>query len=318
MIYNPFASIPARSKSHVRGWAMHWAECLGVPVAGPIDRLTCSTLYIEHGVNFGGVLNLFGGVSEGLVDRLEELANYKGRLVSLDWTMPNYAHQLSRRLGQATCSPRLTPALLADLDARLKNSTTLTQQDLKSDVIAIGDSHSTAFAANGSSVIRTNGLTLHGALQKGHFVDQIGRLVHKPRRVTLVCGSIDIRHHIGRQSAPRQAVIDLCNNYSNVADFLESEYDIQVEIAAPVPVEWEKRKIPQTGFYKGTPFTGTLEDRQEWTDLFMDKMSHRCLIKPPGYWYSMDPEKYADTYMELNSSVHIAPPFYRRFDWGQL
>ena len=318
MIYNPFASIPVRPKSHVRGWAMHWAECLGVPIAAPTDLLVCPTLYIEHGVNFGGVLNLFGGVSDSLVDHLEELANYKGQLVSLDWPMPNYAHQLSKRLGQATCSTRLTSALLAKLDARLQASTVLTQQDLKRDVVAIGDSHSTAFAASGSSVIRTNGLTLHGALQKGHFVEQIGRLVHKPRRVTLVCGSIDIRHHIGRQSDPKQAVADLCNNYSDLADFLTDEFNLQVEIAAPVPVEWEKRKIPQTGFYKGTPFTGTLEDRREWTELFMGKMSQLCLIKPPDEWYSMDPEQYANTYMELNSSVHVAPPFYRRFDWGQL
>jgi hypothetical protein len=318
MIYNPFASIPVRPKSHVRGWAMHWSECLNVPVAGPTDPLTCPTLYIEHGVNFGGVLNLFGGVSEGLVDRLEELANYKGQLVSLDWPMPNYVHQLSRRLGQATCSTRLTPALLANLDARLKNSTTLTQRDLKSDVVAIGDSHSTAFAASGSGVIRINGLTLHGALQKGHFVEQIGRLVHKPRRVTLVCGSIDIRHHIGRQSNPKQAVIDLCNSYADVADFLADEFNLQVEIAAPVPIEWEKRKIPQTGFYKGTPFTGTVDQRRYWTELFMDTLSQQCLISPPSSWYSVDPEEYANIFMELNSSVHIAPPFYRRFDWGQL
>lgn len=318
MIYNPFASIPVRPKSHVRGWAMHWAECLGVPIAKPTDPLVCPTLYIEHGVNFGGVLNLFGGVSDSLVDKLEELANYKGQLVSLDWPMPNYTQQLSKRLGQATCSARLTTALLAKLDVRLQSSTVLAQQDLKSDVVAIGDSHSTAFAAAGSSVIRTNGLTLHGALQKGHFVEQIGRLVHKPRRVTLVCGSIDIRHHIGRQSDSKQAVIDLCNNYSNLADFLADEFDFQVEIAAPVPVEWEKRKIPQTGFYKGTPFSGSLDQRQYWTELFMDKMSKQCLIKPPDEWYSIDPEQYADTYMELNSSVHIAPPFYRRFDWGQL
>ena len=318
MIYNPFQNIPIRPKSHVRGWAMHWAECLGVPVAKPTDQLTCPTLYIEHGVNFGGVLNLFGGVSESLVDKLEELANYKGQLVSLDWPMPNYAHQLSKRLGQATCSTRLTSALLANLDARLQASTTLTQQDLKNDVVAIGDSHSTAFADSGSGVIRTNGLTLHGALQKGHFVEQIGRLVHKPRRVTLVCGSIDIRHHIGRQSAPKQAIIDLCSNYSDVANFLADEYDVQVEIAAPVPIEWEKRKIPQTGFYKGTPFSGTVDQRKCWTELFIDKMSQQCLISPPSSWYSVDPEEYANIFMELNSSVHIAPPFYRRFDWGQL
>jgi hypothetical protein len=74
----------------------------------------------------------------------------------------------------------------------------------------------------------------------------------------------------------------------------------------------------QTGFYKGTPFTGTVNQRQYWTDLFMDTLSQQCLISPPSSWYSVDPEEYANIFMELNSSVHIAPPFYRRFDWGQL
>jgi hypothetical protein len=275
-------------------------------------------LYIEHGVNFGGTLNLFGGVNDELVGRLVELEAYTGNLVSLDLPMPDYCGQLAKRLGQATCSPKLTTALLAALDARLKNSTTLTQYDLKNETVAIGDSHATAYADKSSAVIRTNGLTLHGALQKGVFIEQIGRLVNQPKRVTLVCGSIDIRHHIGRQSDPKHAVIDLCQNYSDSIQFIEQEYGIEVEVAAPVPIEWEGRKIPQTGFYKKTPFTGTLAQRQYWTKMFIDKMSTQGLISPPFNWYSMDPEQYANTYMELNSSVHIAPPFYRRFDWGQL
>jgi hypothetical protein len=319
MIYNPFTNIPKQPRSHVRGWALHWAECLGTTVAGLDSRLDDhSTIYIEHGVNFGGVLNLFGGVTGQLVDRLDELVNYKGNLVSLDWPMPNYAHQLSLRIGQATCSPRLTQTLLDALEERLTRSITLTQRDLSVDHVTIGDSHSTAFAPVQSSVLRTNGLTLHGALQKGHFIGQMGRLVHQPKRVTLACGSIDIRHHIGRQADPKQALLGLCGNYSDLADFLADEYGVEVEIATPVPVEWEGRKIPQTGFYKKEPFSGTQAQRREWTQMFIDKMCEHGLISPPQGWYSMDGKEYADTYMEPNSSVHIAPPFYRRNDWGQL
>ncbi len=320
MIYNPFASIPVRHKSHVRGWAMHWSECLKVQILRQDEPLDCPTLYLEHGVNFGGTLNLFGGVDIKLVDRLETLANYAGKLVSLDVPMPNYAEQLSKRIGQKTCSSRLTKDLLAALDARLKDSTTLTQADLKCGHVTIGDSHSTAFAPQGSSVLRTNGLTLHGALTKGHFIDELHRLDHQPKRVTLVAGSIDIRHHVGRQDQRGEALLDLLARYVDTARFIKSEYDIDVEVAAPVPVEWEGRKIPQTGFYKDTPFTGTLSQRQSWTQLFIDILINEDLmvVSPPVEWYTMDPEMYADTYMELSSSVHIAPTFYRRFDWGSI
>ena len=37
---------------------------------------------------------------------------------------------------------------------------------------------------------------------------------------------------------------------------------------------------------------------------------------PPKEWYTMDSEKYANTYMEHGSSFHVAPPYYRRNDWG--
>jgi len=317
MICNPFTSIPVNPKSHVRGWAMHWAECMNTSIASKdTDLSLCNELYWDHGVNFGGGLNLFGGVTDEIVDKIEQLINFNGNLFSLDLPMPNYAEQLEKRIGQATCSSRLTSALLANLDAKLKNSTTLTQHDLKAEVVAIGDSHSTAFAATKSTVIKTNGLTLYGALQKGHFVEQIGRLVHKPRRVTLVCGSIDIRHHIGRQGDPKQAITELCSRYCDLANFLAFEFDFEVEVASPVPIESEKRKIPQSGFYKGTPFTGNAEDRKEWTNLFIDLMSNHNLIMPPSEWYSIDGEEYAKKYMELSSSVHIAPTNYRRFNWG--
>jgi hypothetical protein len=48
----------------------------------------------------------------------------------------------------------------------------------------------------------------------------------------------------------------------------------------------------------------------------LNKKSNGRVVMPPEDWYSMDPEKYAKTYMENGSSVHIAPPYYRRNDWG--
>jgi hypothetical protein len=318
MIFNPFASIPVNEKSHVRGWAMHWAECMGTTIATKdTDLSSCSNLYWEHGVNFGGGLNLFGGVTDEIVDKIEQLVNFNGNLYSLDMPMPNYAEQLEKRIGQATCSPRLTPSLIAAFKQRLASSSPILQSQLGFVKVAVGDSHSTAFAPSKSMVLRTNGLTLHGALTKGEFVKQLLTCKKMPSKATLVAGSIDMRHHIGRQPDSGKAIEDLCERYCETIEFIKSELAILVEVAAPVPVEYEARRLPQTGYYKDTPFCGSMQSRREWTAYFMDLMSCEYkVVSPPADWYTMDGEEYAKKYMELSSSVHIAPINYRRFNWG--
>jgi len=319
MIFNPFASIPISEKSHVRGWAMHWAECMNTKIATKnTDLSSCSNLYWEHGVNFGGGLNLFGGVTDEIVDKIEQLVNFNGNLFSLDLPMPNYAEQLEKRIGQETCSLRLTKSLIDAFKLRLANSKTILQSQLGFVKVAIGDSHTTAFASPRSMVLRTNGLTLHGALTKGEFVKQLNTLKKMPSKATLVAGSIDIRHHIGRQPNSGKAIEDLCERYCEVIEFIKNEFEIAVEIAAPVPVEYEARRLPQTGYYKDKPFCGSIESRRDWTNYFIDLMScENKVVRPPEEWYSMDGEEYAKKYMELSSSVHIAPINYRRFNWGK-
>lgn len=319
MIFNPFASIPVNEKSHVRGWAMHWAECMNTTIAAKdTDLSSCNELFWEHGVNFGGGLNLFGGVTDEIVDKIEQLVNFNGDLYSLDLPMPNYAEQLTKRIGQSTCSTRLTESLLDAFKKKLATSQTLLQSQLGFTKVAIGDSHATAFAASRSMVLRTNGLTLHGALTKGEFVKQILACKKMPAKVTLVAGSIDIRHHIGRQPDSGKAIEDLCERYGEVIEYIKNELALTVEVAAPVPVEYEARRLPQTGYYKDKPFCGSMASRRDWTDYFIDLMyCESKVVCPPAEWYSMDGEEYAKKYMELSSSVHIAPINYRRFNWGR-
>jgi hypothetical protein len=282
------------------------------------DLSSCGELYWEHGVNFGGSLNLFGGVTDEVVDKIEQLVNFKGELISLDLPMPNYAEQLAKRIGQSTCSSRLTKSLLDAFKIRTDLSRTLLQSQLGFTKAAIGDSHSPAFAVSGSMVLRTNGLTLNGALERGHFVRQIKSCKKLPKKITLVAGSIDFRHHIGRQTDPTKSIEDLCERYCQIVSFIEEEFSISVEVAAPVPVEYEARRLPQTGYYKDRPFCGSMASRREWTNYFIDLMScENKVVGPPAEWYSMDGEEYAKQHMELGSSVHIAPNNYRRFNWGQ-
>jgi hypothetical protein len=196
----------------------------------------------------------------------------------------------------------------------------MTQSDLKRPNVTIGDSHSTAFADAGSAVLRTNGATLYGVIKSGSVIEQIDALGYEPERVTLVYGSIDIRHHIARQSDPEQALEQLVADYVKLVKQIKAEYMCEVDVAAPVPVEFEGRRIPKTGFYKDTAFAGSREDRLKWTLKFIEllKSAGIQVVCPPAEWYAMDPELYASTVMELSSSVHIAPMNYRRFDWGAM
>lgn len=316
-VFNPFTPVPANAKSHVRGWALHWAEMLGAVVVGKDDDLGEATaLYLDHGVNFGGGLNLFGGVTPDVIERLYQVVESGAKLVSLDMPMPNYVEQLRKRLGQATCDPRLE-ALLPALDKVFAKAETLTNADLVTHHVTIGDSHSTAFAPKGSPVLRTNGQTLFGALRDGLIEKEIG-LFYSLSSATLVFGSIDIRHHIGRQPDPMDAAVKLAKDYAELVKRLSGEHMIAIEVAAPMPAEFEGRKIPQTGFYKGTPFTGSAGERSAWTNLFIDilRQEGAKVVWPPRRWYHMDREEFAKTYMELGSSVHLAPPYYRRNNWG--
>jgi len=311
MIFNPFSLIPANPKSHVRGWAMVWAELLGE------DFVSTNNLYLDHGVNFGGNMNMFGGVTETIVDNLTDLLFSTAPLISLDIAMPNYAEQLEKRLGQATCHPALVH-LLPELKKRFNAANSVCMYDLGKTSVTIGDSHATAFSPTGSAVIRTNGQTLYGAIKDKFVQAQLDLLRVAPERVTIVLGSIDIRHHIGRQESSESALAKLCNDYSDMVKQIEDDYLVSVEVAAPVPVEFEDRRIPKTGFYKGTAFTGSQIQRSSWTEAFigmMKKQGHK-VIQPPKEWYQMDPKNYAESIMELSSSVHISPVHYRRYsDW---
>jgi len=131
--------------------------------------------------------------------------------------------------------------------------------------------------------------------------------------ITFCFGSIDIRHHLLRHDN-----VDL---KAMIKEYIKQakECTDNPKFAAPVPVEYEGRKLPKTGYYKGTPFYGSQSERKRITTEFIDILteeSNNNVVKPPSFWYDMDPEKYALNFMERNSSVHIAPPFYRRNDFG--
>ena len=308
VITNPISNIPKNPKSHTRGWAELWSEQLGASINNKCtpDILRADTVYIDHGANFGGTLNLFGGATKEVYDRINAVMACKN-IVSLDWDMPNYGEMLRKRIGNATTYNGINNDWCDKVSERISKIKSLKQTDLKTNSAIYGDSHTIAFSGKGDKVFRTDGKTLFGTLKKGFDLEG------EYDKITLCLGSIDIRHHILRH-----------HNFSlkyTIKEYVRqgNELGDDVWFCAPVPIEFEGRRIPKSGYFKKEPFYGSWQERWDLTNQFIEILHDEAkgkVVMPPKEWYTMDSEKYANTYMEHGSSFHVAPPYYRRNDWG--
>ena len=306
MITGTFSKIPKKKNSHGYGWARTWSENLGVGINHEGDFT--EVLYLDHGVNFGGSLNLFGGFTPDLERRINNFL--KARYVySLDIDMPDYGEMLKKRkdvVDKGWCDL---------VSAKCKSAKTLKSTDISElRWLTIGDSHTAAYAKDRSMVIKTNGLTLNGQIRTAfdYVTDHIQQCM--PSGVTMSFGNIDIRHHVCRLGVDIEGMLIAWKKYG---DSLEDR-GIIVEYATPWPIEHEERKLPKTGYYKDQPFWGTRDERinvlNKWISIMDDLGMKR--VEYPSEWLTMDGEKYAKDIMESVSSVHLSPECYRRKNWG--
>lgn len=317
VITNPINNIPVNVKSHVHGWTQVWRHQLDASINHKCTPavLIADTVYIDHGANFGGTLNLFGGATEEVFRKLNLIAQCKN-VVSLDWDMPDFGAMLKKRIGAKTTYPGITEAWCDALSSRFSTVQSLKQEDLNLPSITLGDSHSISFSDFGQRVLRNDGKTLFGSLKGGLL--EMFRGATPTETVHLSFGSIDIRHHILRHD--NFDLDDTISRYVDQGKEIEDKFGVKVKFAYPVPVEYEERRIPKTGYFKKTPFYGSWQERNDLTLRFIELLetkSSGSTVAPPAHWYTMDPEKYAKTYMEHGSSVHIAPPYYHRNSWGE-
>jgi len=318
VVTNPISNIPVNNRSHVFGWAELWAEQTNSSINHKCTPaiLNADKVYIDHGVNFGGTMNLFGGVTKEIYDKINLVASHDN-IVSLDHDMPDWGAMFKKRIGSKSTYEGITEKWCDMLSARLKNVPSLKQEDLEYDSISVGDSHTLAFSGPNHRVFRNDGKTLHGSLKNG--LVNLLRGVEPTGSVFISLGSIDIRHHLLRHD--NRDLKAMIQEYVKQGTEIEYKYEgVQVYYCYPVPVEYEERRLPKTGYYKGTPFFGTQQERAALTKEFIDILedeSGGMTIDPPSHWYTMDPQKYAETIMENNSSVHISPPYYYRKDWGE-
>ena len=260
---------------------------------------------MDHGVNFGKKLNLFGGFKEDWRYRFEQIVQAK-EVVSLDIDMPDYASMLEVRKDVGD------PKLIDSIREWQSKATTLRSIDLPFKHLTIGDSHAGAWAPYESCIVRTNGKTLNGQLTCDFsYVRDHLSLRPDLERLTLVFGNIDVRFHILRLNADWR---EMWKAYKAFGDSLSME----VEYALPWPIEWEERKLPKIGQYRGQNFYGTQAQRARLVNdivSFCDEIGMN-VIHYPSEWRSMNSEEYAKTHMEKPQSVHLSPAFYRRLNWG--
>ena len=304
-ITSVFQKLTRKPWSHTNGWSQCWSENLGIPIN--YDNEPVDEIYVDHGVNFSGTLNLFGGYDQKLETRLE--AALKADTVwSLDIDMPDYADMLSKRK-DGPDAPLLN--LLREWQSKAK---TLRSTDLALPWLTIGDSHSAAWAPHNSMVVKDNGKTLFGQVRDGFpYVREYLEKCPWLQGVTMVFGNIDVRHHICRLNADWR---EMYWEWKRFGDSL----GIKVEYSVPWPVEHSARRLPKTGWYKGQPFWGSQEEREDLVIQIRQFMNDEGMltVSYPKDWLLMEPEEYARERMERPQSVHLSPQFYRRHcEWSE-
>ncbi len=252
-------------------------------------------------MNFGGSLNLFGGYAQDLEDRIEAALQAE-TVWSLDIDMPDYAKMLSTRKDGPSSD------FLDRLWEWQSKAKTLRSTDLKTKWLTIGDSHTAAWAPHGSMVVKENGKTLFGQARDDFpYVRQYLEECPQIEGVTMVFGNIDVRHHLCRLGTDWR---EMYREWKRFGDGL----GLKVEYSLPWPVEFEDRKLPKTGWYKGQPFWGSQSERSELVQqihTFMES-ENMVSVKFPTQWFDLSPEQYAKERMERPQSVHLSPEYYRR------
>lgn len=273
---------------------------------------------VSHPMEFNGeVYNLFGGLDENVVERIMRFVEFKGARFSLERRMPMIGSILRSRDKTGEWS-----AWFDSVDAACVQTGFLTHREILEwtkpiEHVVLGDSHSIAHYQSGALVSRTDGLTLHGLLNTGLWSSLQQVIDHPIKKLTICAGNIDIRHHLLRQSDWKEAVEYLVDRLDVQVRWLRDNGWIEeCEVVAPLPIECEERKIPKTGWYKGTPFCGSVEDRDSVRDHFWNQL---CLYGAFGVWdvynwpraWYLDSYWYADERMEKPGSVHLSPAWHR-------
>ena len=160
--------------------------------------------------------------------------------------------------------------------------------------LAAGDSHAICMYRPGYNVNSVPFKTLHGALKMG--LESFIRPNPNVKHVEFYFGNIDIRHHIMRQPDWQESIRTLVDEYINQMVALKYEHKTIYEL---LPIENERRTIPQSGWFMATPFFGTWAQRDEARKYFNSYAEEKCLANGIEFRRWITPDRKST---RLNSS----------------
>lgn len=258
-------------------------------------------------MEFEGSYNLFGGANDEPAARIKRLLDYSGDVYCLNREMPNVGGFVESRL--KSCSDNWKALDINELGNICKNIKTV-DTSTESKTFILGDSHSVSVFVPGSNISRNDGKTLFGVMKEGMET----YIPEGTEHLITYFGNIDVRHHLCRQDNPCWSARELVADYFKHLKTLNIN---KIDVVKLLPVEFEGRRIPKTGWYKDAPFAGTQENRAICVQVFnseIDRLSKEYgfgVISWPSNWYDVNPETFAKNYMEKPGSVHLSREFYQ-------
>jgi hypothetical protein len=326
LLDSPFNSIAPRVSSHRSAQGAIYADMIrhtGVDLTvnwgGMLrNHNDYDSMYVYHGNDWGGGLNLFGGVQGADGSSIRNFSKFKGKVYSLNIDFPPYHEIIESKL--KTAAEKNNPPRQEWLDIDLVNlkrmyetSTTLKIIE-KTSKLVIGDSHSICMYRPGWMVNSVPFKTLNGALNEGldKFVEGFSTF-NDLDELDVYFGNIDVRHHLCRISD------DYEENTRELADrYFAALKNIPVDAVSAyelLPIENISRVLPKTGYYKGKPYYGTWEQRNRCRILFRDILAEKCENSRVTFKKWTNPlqnqlGELSFDVMEKPRSVHLSREFY--------
>jgi hypothetical protein len=330
LITSPFTPVSSNIHSHRAAQAAIYAEQISVENGGLVhldrtgnihdDINSFDSIYVYHGNDWFGSLNLFGGMKNyGNIDNLIRFSKIDKtkKVYSLWIDHPKYSEMLEPRLN-GDIHPDWHKVDWENLKYIENNAITIREIEIVNRAVA-GDSHAICMYRPGWFVNSVPFKTLHGALKEGlqTFIQPHHEIAE------FYFGNIDVRHHLCRQPDPEAATRDLANRYYTQLSQLDLAKVYAYEL---LPIEHESRVLPKTGYYKGTPFYGSWEDRNRCRLIFKDEMRKLCAQGSVNFIEWVDPllndrGELDFECMEKPKSVHLSRnsyPHWQGRKWSGL
>ena len=330
LITSPFTPVSSNIHSHRAAQAAIYAEQISAENGGLVhldrtgdihhDINSFDSIYVYHGNDWFGSLNLFGGMKNyGNIDNLIRFSKIDKtkKVYSLWIDHPKYSEMLEPRLN-GEIHPDWHKVDWENLKHIENNAITIREIEIVNRAVA-GDSHAICMYRPGWFVNSVPFKTLHGALREGlqNFIQPHHEIAE------FYFGNIDVRHHLCRQPDPEMATRDLANRYYTQLSSLDLAKVYAYEL---LPIENESRVLPKTGYYKGTPFYGSWEDRNRCRLIFKDEMRKLCAHGSVNFiewveYLGNDKDELDFSHMEKPKSVHLSRasyPHWQGHKWSGL